>query len=144
ILDINDLSKLTNQNLKGTISLNGAANIRSNALKILNLNGNLLGGKIDIALNNQNLKASLNSISLNDLFVIAGQKPLANGILNMDLNFDSIDIKNLNAKGSLNIKNGSLNSKNISQILKKNIPEDVKFELNIKPTITNSIVYFLI
>lgn len=142
ILDINDLSKLTNQNLKGTILLNGAANIRSNALKILNLNGNLLGGNIDIALNNQNLKANLNSISLNDLFVIAGQKPLANGILNMDLNFDSIDIKNLNAKGNLNIKNGSLNSKNISQILKKNIPEDVKFELNTKPTITNSIVYF--
>lgn len=142
ILDINDLSKLTNQNLKGTILLNGAANIRSNALKILNLNGNLLGGNIDIALNNQNLKANLNSISLNDLFVMTGQKPLANGILNADLNFDSIDIKNLNGKGILNIKNGSLNSKNISQILKKNIPEDVKFELNTKPTITNSIVYF--
>lgn len=145
VLNAKDLSKfeqITGQKLAGKVDLSGNGELDDNNLKILNLNGDALGGSISANLNKNNFKASLNNLQIGDIFTLVGQKQLASGKINAQINLDSIDMKNLNGKGFVTIENGLFNQKNMSEFLEKPFPNGIKFKAEFNPTITNSIAYF--
>ncbi len=100
-------------------------------------------GVINANLKINTLKANIKDILAENLCVLIGQKPLFDGVLNAVLNLDSIDIKNLNGKGVINLNNATLNAANLKEMTKKDFPDNIKFRAEFKPTFTNSIAYFM-
>ncbi|MDU7071066.1 hypothetical protein [Campylobacter ureolyticus] len=142
---IDDLSKLkefTKQTLKGNLKASGDVNMKNNALKGLNLNVNTLGGEIKASSNGLNLNADVNNLKLNDIFALIGQNPLASGDLKAKINLSSIDIKNLNGTANINLSNSVLNDKELSKMLNKEFPKNIKLNANSDINIANSIANF--
>ena len=142
---IDDLSKLkefTKQTLKGNLKASGDVSMKNNALKGLNLNVNTLGGEIKASSNGSNLNADVNNLKLNDIFALIGQNPLASGDLKAKINLSSIDIKNLNGTANINLSNSILNDKELSKMLNKEFPKNVKLNANSDINIANSIANF--
>ena len=142
---VDDLSKLkefTKQTLKGNLKASGDVNMKNNALKGLNLNVNTLGGEIKASSNGSNLNADVNNLKLNDIFALIGQNPLASGDLKAKINLSSIDIKNLNGTANINLSNSVLNDKELSKMLNKEFPKNVKLNANSDINIANSIANF--
>lgn len=142
---IDDLSKLkefTKQTLKGNLKASGDVSMKNNALKGLNLNVNTLGGEIKASSNGSNLNADVNNLKLNDIFALIGQNPLASGDLKAKINLSSIDIKNLNGTANINLSNSVLNDKELSKMLNKEFPKNIKLNANSDINIANSIANF--
>lgn len=142
---VDDLSKLkefTKQTLKGSLKASGDVNMKNNALKGLNLNVNTLGGEIKASSNGSNLNADVNNLKLNDIFALIGQNPLASGDLKAKINLSSIDIKNLNGTANINLSNSILNDKELSKMLNKEFPKNIKLNANSDINIANSIANF--
>ncbi len=142
---VDDLSKLkefTKQTLKGNLKASGDVNMKNNALKGLNLNVNTLGGEIKASSNGSNLNADVNNLKLNDIFALIGQNPLASGDLKAKINLSSIDIKNLNGTANINLSNSILNDKELSKMLNKEFPKNIKLNANSDINIANSIANF--
>ena len=142
---VDDLSKLkefTKQTLKGNLKASGDVSMKNNALKGLNLNVNTLGGEIKASSNGSNLNADVNNLKLNDIFALIGQNPLASGDLKAKINLSSIDIKNLNGTANINLSNSVLNDKELSKMLNKEFPKNVKLNANSDINIANSIANF--
>ncbi|MCZ6169230.1 hypothetical protein [Campylobacter ureolyticus] len=142
---VDDLSKLkefTKQTLKGNLKASGDISMKNNALKGLNLNVNTLGGEIKASSNGSNLNADVNNLKLNDIFALIGQNPLASGDLKAKINLSSIDIKNLNGTANINLSNSILNDKELSKMLNKEFPKNVKLNANSDINIANSIANF--
>lgn len=142
---IDDLSKLkefTKQTLKGNLKASGDVSMKNNALKGLNLNVNTLGGEIKASSNGSNLNADVNNLKLNDIFALIGQNPLASGDLKAKINLSSIDIKNLNGTANINLSNSILNDKELSKMLNKEFPKNIKLNANSDINIANSIANF--
>lgn len=142
---VDDLSKLkefTKQTLKGNLKASGDISMKNNALKGLNLNVNTLGGEIKASSNGSNLNADVNNLKLNDIFALIGQNPLASGDLKAKINLSSIDIKNLNGTANINLSNSILNDKELSKMLNKEFPKNIKLNANSDINIANSIANF--
>ncbi|EPH07874.1 hypothetical protein HMPREF9309_01129 [Campylobacter ureolyticus ACS-301-V-Sch3b] len=142
---VDDLSKLkefTKQTLKGNLKASGDVSMKNNALKGLNLNVNTLGGEIKASSNGLNLNADVNNLKLNDIFALIGQNPLASGDLKAKINLSSIDIKNLNGTANINLSNSILNDKELSKMLNKEFPKNIKLNANSDINIANSIANF--
>ena len=142
---VDDLSKLkefTKQTLKGNLKASGDVSMKNNALKGLNLNVNTLGGEIKASSNGLNLNADVNNLKLNDIFALIGQNPLASGDLKAKINLSSIDIKNLNGTANINLSNSVLNDKELSKMLNKEFPKNIKLNANSDINIANSIANF--
>lgn len=142
---VDDLSKLkefTKQTLKGNLKASGDVSMKNNALKGLNLNVNTLGGEIKASSNGSNLNADVNNLKLNDIFALIGQNPLASGDLKAKINLSSIDIKNLNGTANINLSNSVLNDKELSKMLNKEFPKNIKLNANSDINIANSIANF--
>lgn len=142
---VDDLSKLkefTKQTLKGNLKASGDVSMKNNALKGLNLNVNTLGGEIKASSNGSNLNADVNNLKLNDIFALIGQNPLASGDLKAKINLSSIDIKNLNGTANINLSNSILNDKELSKMLNKEFPKNIKLNANSDINIVNSIANF--
>lgn len=142
---VDDLSKLkefTKQTLKGNLKASGDVSMKNNALKGLNLNVNTLGGEIKASSNGSNLNADVNNLKLNDIFALIGQNPLASGDLKAKINLSSIDIKNLNGTANINLSNSILNDKELSKMLNKEFPKNIKLNANSDINIANSIANF--
>ena len=142
---IDDLSKLkefTKQTLKGNLKASGDVSMKNNALKGLNLNVNTLGGEIKASSNGSNLNADVNNLKLNDIFALIGQNPLASGDLKAKINLSSIDIKNLNGTANINLSNSILNDKELSKMINKEFPKNIKLNANSDINIANSIANF--
>ncbi|HDX8141727.1 TPA: hypothetical protein RQJ07_001965, partial [Campylobacter fetus subsp. venerealis] len=143
IPSLNALGNLTGKTLNGSAELNAEAVIKATKLDNLSLNIKAMDGVINANLKNNTLKANIKDILAENLFVLIGQKPLFDGVLNAELNLDSIDIKNLNGKGVINLNNATLNAANLKEMTKKDFPNNIKFRAEFKPTFTNSIAYFM-
>lgn len=142
---VDDLSKLkefTKQTLKGNLKASGDLSMKNNALKGLNLNVNTLGGEIKASSNGSNLNADVNNLKLNDIFALIGQNPLASGDLKAKINLSNIDIKNLNGTANINLSNSILNDKELSKMLNKEFPKNIKLNANSDINIANSIANF--
>ena len=142
---VDDLSKLkefTKQTLKGNLKASGDVSMKNNALKGLNLNVNTLGGEIKASSNGLNLNADVNNLKLNDIFALIGQNPLASGDLKAKINLSNIDIKNLNGTANINLSNSILNDKELSKMLNKEFPKNIKLNANSDINIANSIANF--
>ena len=142
---VDDLSKLkefTKQTLKGNLKASGDVSMKNNALKGLNLNVNTLGGEIKASSNGSNLNADVNNLKLNDIFALIGQNTLASGDLKAKINLSSIDIKNLNGTANINLSNSILNDKELSKMLNKEFPKNIKLNANSDINIANSIANF--
>lgn len=142
---VDDLSKLkefTKQTLKGNLKASGDVSMKNNALKGLNLNVNTLGGEIKASSNGSNLNADVNNLKLNDIFALIGQNPLASGDLKAKINLSNIDIKNLNGTANINLSNSILNDKELSKMLNKEFPKNIKLNANSDINIANSIANF--
>ncbi|ALV64717.2 hypothetical protein [Campylobacter fetus] len=143
IPSLSALGNLTGKTLNGSVELNAEATTKTGKLDNLNLNIKAMDGVINANLKNNALKANIKDVLAENLFVLIGQKPLFNGILNAELNLDSIDLKNLNGKGVINLNNSTLNATNLKEITKKDFPNNIKFSAEFRPTFTNSIAYFM-
>ncbi|EDO9794431.1 hypothetical protein GO117_02860 [Campylobacter fetus] len=143
IPSLNALGNLTGKTLNGSAELNAEAVIKATKLDNLSLNIKAMDGVINANLKNNTLKANIKDILAENLFVLIGQKPLFDGVLNAELNLDSIDIKNLNGKGVIDLNNATLNAANLKEMTKKDFPNNIKFRAEFKPTFTNSIAYFM-
>lgn len=142
---VDDLSKLkefTKQTLKGNLKASGDLSMKNNAIKGLNLNVNTLGGEIKASSNGSNLNADVNNLKLNDIFALIGQNPLASGDLKAKINLSNIDIKNLNGTANINLSNSILNDKELSKMLNKEFPKNIKLNANSDINIANSIANF--
>jgi len=77
----------------------------------------------------QNITAKVDKASLKKLLLLAGQKPYADGIVSLSANIPSLDMKNLNGKANLSVKNGSLNQTLLQKDFQVNLPKNTTFNL---------------
>lgn len=144
--DLAKLGNISGAKLNGQIAINADLladlNNQKSPLKNANLDIKAMDGVIKATIDNGKLKANIQNILAQNLFLMIGQKPLLSGELNGELNLDSIDIANLNGKGEIKLKNGVLNAANLKALTDKNFPQNTTITAHIKPTFTNSIVNF--
>lgn len=143
--DIESLSKfafLTGQKIDEKLDVSGDVKLVNNALSSINLDAKTLGGNLKVVTNGKNLNADLNNFNLASVFLLAGQKALASGKINGNVKLDSLDMKNLNGKANLNITEGILNSAELSKLMEKEFPKNVKFSQKADVNIANSVANF--
>ncbi|CAD7289476.1 hypothetical protein LMG7974_01548 [Campylobacter majalis] len=144
-IDVSDLAKfesLVGAKLSGAMGLKGDLSLKNNTLDTLNIDGKALGGDIKASLKGQNLALTLNNSTIKDLFLLAGQKPLANGVINLNANLNSLDMKNLNGKADLNVQNGEFYADEMSKMLEASFPKNVKFNSKTDVNIAKSVASF--
>ncbi|MEE3705117.1 hypothetical protein V2I29_05940 [Campylobacter sp. CX2-8023-23] len=144
--DLAKLGNISGAKLTGQIAINadliGDLNNQKLPLKSANLDIKAIDGLISANIDNGKLKAKIQNILAQNLFLMIGQKPLLSGELNGELNLDSIDIANLNGKGEIRLENGVLNAANLKALTDKNFPQNTTINAHIKPTFTNSTIHF--
>lgn len=138
--DFNNFKDFTKQNLSGNLNGIGEVSLKNNEFKNAKFQAKTLGGEILISSNGKNLLAQITNLNLNNIFVLILQKPLASGNLNANANFS--DIAKLDGEINFDVKNGVLNSENLSKILKKDFPKNTKFEIKSNTKIKNKIANF--
>ncbi|PSM51766.1 hypothetical protein CBLAS_1193 [Campylobacter blaseri] len=142
---IDNLSKfafLTGQKIDEKLDVDGDVKLVNNALSSLNLNATTLGGSLKAVTNGKSLTANLNNFNLGSIFMLAGQKVLANGKINGSIDLDSFDVKNLNGKANLNIIDGVLNHIELSKLMEKDFPKNIKFNQKADVNIVKSVANF--
>ncbi|WP_169764348.1 hypothetical protein [Campylobacter mucosalis] len=140
-INLNNLSRLEpiiKQKLNGTLKASGDVELLENRLVNLKTIVSGLGGTIDANLKGEKLNAKANDIKLKELFLLLGQKPVANATINSDI---ILDTKNLDGNIALNLKNGEFDSKNMSELV-ANFPNGVKFNATSDIKITKNIANF--
>lgn len=144
--DLAKFGNISGTKLSGQIALNADIdanlNNQKSPLKSANVDIKAMDGIITANLDNGKLKAKIQNILVQNIFLMIGQKPLLNGELNGELNLDSIDIANLNGKGDIKLENGVLNAANLKELTNKEFPQNTTLNAHIKPTFTNSTVHF--
>ncbi|WP_169753270.1 hypothetical protein [Campylobacter mucosalis] len=140
-INLNDLSRLEpiiKQKLNGTLKASGDVELLENRLVNLKTIVSGLGGTIDANLKGEKLNAKANDIKLKELFLLLGQKPVANATINSDI---ILDTKNLDGNIALSLKNGEFDSKNMSEFV-ANFPNGIKFNATSGIKITKNIANF--
>lgn len=142
VSELSKLESITKQKLSGKVEIDGNVEVKNQQLAALNTNAQILGGTIKTSLKNNTLIAKASKIGIENIFALIGQNPLAKGILELDAKFEPFDVKNLNGNLSLNVANGGFMAENMSKILEKDFPKDVKFSLKANSDIKSNIANF--
>lgn len=79
----------------------------------------------------QTITASLNSARIAKMFALANQPPLLDGLLFIDANMPSLDIKNPSGKADIKVEQGRFNQRLIAKEYKIKLPKDEHFKANL-------------
>lgn len=125
-----------------------SANVKANlALKAGELSdGDIdikgFGGEIIAKIKGKGINANIKNIKAEQVLAMTTFGSLFSGEVNADLSLDGLNLQNLNGRGELSVKNGVFNATAMSKLLETEFPQNMKFSLNFKPTLTNSVAYF--
>ncbi|AJC86478.1 hypothetical protein [Campylobacter sp. RM16704] len=139
--NINKLKPLTKQDLNGPLNLDAKVNLKANRIQNLDANIKIMQGIINAKSNGKSLHAKIENVKLEQLFPLIGQKVLAFGDVNADVNLNSLDFKNINGDFRANIIS-SFNEVELSKLLKKKFPKNTSAKINLDGKISKSIIDF--
>ncbi len=87
--------------------------------------------KLDLIDNKpKNIVAKIDKAKLAELLTLAGEKPYANGVVNLVANIPSLDEKHLKGKANLTLTNCRVNSNLVQKDFKVKLPNKTTFNLN--------------
>lgn len=139
--DLAKLQSLTQIKLNGSMSITGLLELNQNILSSVSASINDIGEEVVANLQNNKIKIILRNAKIEKILKILGYESLGSGYINanvenLDLNFDK-----LNANANMDIK-GIFNAKALSNILNKQVPNNINFDLKANSTIKNNITNF--
>ena len=140
IADFAKLKNLTKQDLKGSAKGKLEAVLKKGELENLNLNLDALGGNLVAKGNLGNLNINAKSLNLAVITSFLGLEAMANGNLNATAKLDLR--KDINGNAEFSVANGTAYKKFLDKTTGKAFPSDVKFSLNGKTNIKNSVANF--
>lgn len=140
IADFSKLKNLTKQDLKGSAKGKLDAVLKKGELENLNLNLDALGGNLVAKGNLGNLNINAKSLNLAVITSFLGLEAMANGNLNAVAKLDLR--KDINGNAEFSVANGTAYKKFLDKTTGKAFPSDVKFSLNGKTNIKNSVANF--
>ena len=139
---IADLGAIFGSGAKSPINIKANVGLKAGELSDGDIDIKGFGGQILAKVKGKALNANIKNIKAEQVLAMTTFGSLFNGEVNAELSLDGLNLQNLNGRGELSVKNGVFNAAAISKLLKAEFPENVKFSLNFKPTITNSVAYF--
>lgn len=140
IADFSKLKNLTKQDLKGSAKGKLDAVLKKGELENLNLNLDALGGNLVAKGNLGNLNINAKSLNLAVITSFLGLEAMANGNLNATANLNLQ--KDINGNAEFSVSNGTAYKKFLDKATGKAFPSDLKFSLNGKTNIKNSVANF--
>ena len=139
---IADLGAIFGSGAKSPVNIKANVGLKAGELSDADIDIKGFGGEIIAKVKGKALNANIKNIKAEQVLAMTTFGSLFNGEVNAELSLDGLNLQNLNGRGELSVKNGVFNAAAISKLLKAEFPENVKFSLNFKPTITNSVAYF--
>ena len=139
---IADLGAIFGSGAKSPANIKANVGLKAGELSDGDIDIKGFGGQILAKVKGKALNANIKNIKAEQVLAMTTFGSLFNGEVNAELSLDGLKLENLNGRGELSVKNGVFNAAAISKLLKAEFPENVKFSLNFKPTITNSVAYF--
>ncbi|MDY3246224.1 hypothetical protein [Campylobacter sp.] len=139
---IADLGAIFGSGAKSPVNIKANVGLKAGELSDADIDIKGFGGEIIAKVKGKALNANIKNIKAEQVLAMTTFGSLINGEVNAELSLDGLKLENLNGRGELSVKNGVFNAAAISKLLKTQFPENVKFSLNFKPTITNSVAYF--
>ena len=139
---IADLGAIFGSGAKSPANIKANVGLKAGELSDGDIDIKGFGGEILAKVKGKALNANIKNIKAEQVLAMTTFGSLFNGEVNAELSLDGLNLQNLNGRGELSVKNGVFNAAAISKLLKAEFPENVKFSLNFKPTITNSVAYF--
>lgn len=139
---IADLGAIFGSRAKSPVNIKANVGLKAGELSDGDIDIKGFGGQILAKVKGKALNANIKNIKAEQVLAMTTFGSLINGEVNAELSLDGLKLQNLNGRGELSVKNGVFNAAAISKLLKAEFPENVKFSLNFKPTITNSVAYF--
>ena len=139
---IADLGAIFGSGAKSPANIKANVGLKAGELSDGDIDIKGFGGQILAKVKGKALNANIKNIKAEQVLAMTTFGSLFNGEVNAELSLDGLKLQNLNGRGELSVKNGVFNAAAISKLLKAEFPENVKFSLNFKPTITNSVAYF--
>ena len=139
---IADLGAIFGSGVKSPVNIKANAGLKAGELSDADIDIKGFGGQILAKVKGKALNANIKNIKAEQVLAMTTFGPLFNGEVNAELSLDGLKLENLNGRGELSVKNGVFNAAAISKLLKTQFPENMKFSLNFKPTLTNSVAYF--
>lgn len=139
---IADLGAIFGSGVKSPVNIKANVGLKAGKLSDADIDIKGFGGEIIAKVKGKALNANIKNIKAEQVLAMTTFGSLINGEVNAELSLDGLKLENLNGRGELSVKNGVFNAAAISKLLKTQFPENMKFSLNFKPTITNSVAYF--
>ena len=139
---IADLGAIFGSGAKSPINIKANVGLKAGELSDGDIDIKGFGGEIIAKVKGKALNANIKNIKAEQVLAMTTFGSLINGEVNAELSLDGLKLQNLNGRGELSVKNGVFNAAAISKLLEAEFPENVKFSLNFKPTLTNSVAYF--
>ena len=139
---IADLGAIFGYGVKSPVNIKANVGLKAGELSDGDIDIKGFGGQILAKVKGKALNANIKNIKAEQVLAMTTFGSLFNGEVNAELSLDGLNLQNLNGRGELSVKNGVFNAAAISKLLEAKFPENVKFSLNFKPTLTNSVAYF--
>ncbi|MDY3671908.1 MAG: hypothetical protein SO038_01215 [Campylobacter sp.] len=139
---IADLGAIFGSGAKSPVNIKANVGLKAGELSDGDIDIKGFGGEIIAKVKGKALNANIKNIKAEQVLAMTTFGSLFNGEVNAELSLDGLKLENLNGRGELSVKNGVFNAAAISKLLETQFPENVKFSLNFKPTLTNSVAYF--
>ncbi|MBT0606235.1 hypothetical protein FQZ14_07100, partial [Campylobacter lari] len=139
--NLNRLKPLTKQDLNGPLNLDAKVDLKANQIQNLDANIKIMQGLINAKSNGKSLQAKVDNIKLEQLFPLIGQKVLAFGDVNADIDLKTLDFSNINGDFKA-IINSSFNEVELSKLLEKKFPKNTSAKINLDGKISKSIIDF--
>jgi len=126
---------LSNGNNKNSIDLKGKILGNINNFKIYG-NGIVFNSKADFDANiikfkAQNLHLQMNQARINEILSFLGKKPYISGIANVNINFNNLNLKNLNGKATIDIPYASIDTSLVKKDFNITLPVGMIFKAKI-------------
>ncbi len=123
---------LSNGDNKNSIDLRGKILGKINNFKIYG-NGIVFNSKTDFDANiikfkAQNLHLQMNQARINEILSFLGKKPYISGIANVNINFNNLNLKNLNGKATIDIPYASIDTSLVKKDFNITLPVGMIFE----------------
>ena len=139
---IADLGAIFGSGAKSPANIKANVGLKAGELSDGDIDIKGFGGEILAKVKGKALNANIKNIKAEQVLAMTTFGSLFNGEVNAELSLDGLNLQNLNGRGELSVKNGVFNAAAMSKLLETEFPENVKFSLNFKPTLTNSVAYF--
>ncbi|HEC1763686.1 hypothetical protein CAMP5118_00060 [Campylobacter sp. LMG 7929] len=139
--NLNKLKPLIKQDLNGPLNLDAKVDLKANQIQNLDANIKIMQGLINAKSNGKSLQAKVDNIKLEQLFPLIGQKVLAFGDVNADIDLKTLDFNNINGDFKATI-NSSFNEVELSKLLEKKFPKNTSAKINLDGKISKSIIDF--